>query len=57
MTPERWRQVEELYHAVQEDREALEKADPELRREVELLLAQPSGDAPLDRPVVDRQQL
>jgi predicted Ser/Thr protein kinase len=34
------RQVEELYHAAREDRAALNKADPELRHEVELLLAQ-----------------
>jgi serine/threonine protein kinase len=45
MDPERWRQVETLYHAVREqtpaDREArLAGADPEVRREVEALLAQ-----------------
>ena len=48
MTPERWRQVEELYHAAQEGRRVLDQADPELRREVESLLAQ-DGPA-LDRP-------
>jgi eukaryotic-like serine/threonine-protein kinase len=53
MSPERWRQVEELYHAVLDRTPGervllLEKADPELRREVESLLAQPSGM--LDRP-------
>lgn len=53
MDPERWRQIEELYHAAQEDRAALEQADPELRREVESLLAQPSGAARLDQPAVD----
>src|SRR5256885_16080799 len=45
MTPERWRQIEELYHAARErapaDRAALlAEADPELRREVEALLAE-----------------
>src|SRR5712691_651433 len=38
MSPERWQQVEELYHAAQQDRGVLDDADPELRREVELLL-------------------
>ena len=44
MTPERFRQIEELYHAARE-RTAEERAallaqvDPELRREVESLLA------------------
>jgi hypothetical protein len=45
MTPERWRQVEELYRAARElpaaDRErVLREAAEELRDEVELLLAQ-----------------
>ena len=40
MNQERLRQIEELYHAAREDRAALDQADPELRREVELLLAQ-----------------
>ena len=58
MNPERWRQVEELYHAAREcgpDRRAalLSPADPEVRREVESLLAQPNdfslhGDCPRD---------
>ena len=44
MTPERFRQIEELYHAAREgtadERAALlARADPELRREVESLLA------------------
>ena len=43
MTPERFRQIEELYHAAREatasERAALlAQADPELRREVESLL-------------------
>ncbi len=54
MTPERFERVAELFHAVRdrtaEERGALlAQTDPELRREVELLLAQPiSGDF-LDR--------
>jgi serine/threonine protein kinase/Tol biopolymer transport system component len=55
MTPSRWQQVEELYHAALEcepgQRAAfLTRADPELRREVESLLAQESGVTPLDHP-------
>jgi Tol biopolymer transport system component len=42
MTPERFRQIEDLYHAAREDRAVLAKADPDLRREVESLLAQDS---------------
>lgn len=44
MSPQRWREIEELYHAAL-DRDPparaafLERADPELRREVESLLA------------------
>ena len=57
MEQERWRRVEALYHSALERppeyrvaflREAC--ADPELRREVETLLAQP-GDGILDHPV------
>jgi len=57
MTAERFRQIAELYHAAREgtagERAALlERADPELRREVESLLAQPdSGELP-DRPAI-----
>src|SRR5712691_223201 len=40
MTPERLREIEELYHAARENRAVLDHADPELRREVEALLAQ-----------------
>ena len=51
MNPERLRQVEELYHAAREDRAVLDQADPELRREVESLLAQdPAREGMLDRP-------
>ena len=55
MTPSRWKQIEELYHAALECEPCeletlLARADPELRREVESLLAQPSGDGNLARP-------
>ena len=61
MDPERWRQVEELYHSAVErpqvEREAYLAAacggDAELRREVESLLAQQSVDTPLDHPAMD----
>jgi tetratricopeptide (TPR) repeat protein len=57
MSPERFRQIEELYHAVREgtaeERAALlAKIDPELRREIELLLAQQSGGELLDRAAI-----
>ncbi len=60
MTPERWRRIENLYHAAldqaPERRSAfLEEAsngDDELRREVESLLAEDSGkQGALDRPI------
>src|SRR5271165_3957631 len=54
MTPDRWRQIEELYHSARERGVAvLEGADPELRREVERLLAQDSDGKLLDRPAVE----
>ena len=41
MTPERWRQIEELYQSVRaRGRAVLAKADPEVRADVEKLLAQ-----------------
>ena len=57
MTPERFQQIEELYHAARqrtaEERAALlVQTDPELRREVESLLAQRAGGEFLDRPAV-----
>src|SRR5262249_13891564 len=57
MTPERFREIEELYHAIREapaDERAtlLARADPELRREVELLLSQPTCGEFLDRAAV-----
>ena len=43
MTPDRWRQIEELYHSARERGVGvLVDTDPELRREVERLLAQDS---------------
>ena len=57
MTPERFQQIEELYHAARE-RTAVERAallaeaDPEVRREVESLLARQSENVLLDRPAV-----
>src|SRR5690349_13244929 len=57
MTPERFQQIGELYHAVREataDQRAalLAQADPELRCEVEsLLAARPKGEF-IDRPAI-----
>ena len=56
MTPERLRQIEELFHSARqgsaEERAALlAEADPELRREVESLLAERGGGI-LDRPAI-----
>ena len=50
----RWHQIEELYHAALEceagDRAALlARADPDLRREVESLLAEPTADIALSQ--------
>ena len=58
MSPERFRQIEELYHAAREatadERAALlARADPELRHEVELLLAERNGGEFLDRPAIE----
>jgi serine/threonine protein kinase len=62
MTAERWRRIEELYHEARE-RSAEERhaflaeacgADDELRRQIELLLAQdPTGSKILDRPAAE----
>src|SRR5215471_6608305 len=57
MTPERFQQIEELYHSARtktgEERAALlAQADPELRRDVESLLAQPDSAKFLDRAAV-----
>ena len=57
MTPERFRQIQELYDAAREGSaeeraELLAQADPELRREVESLLVEPTGGEFLDRPAI-----
>ena len=54
MTPNRLQQIEELYHSAREASSAeraalLERADPELRREVESLLARQDDHVILDR--------
>ena len=58
MTLERFQQIEELYHAAREktaeERAALlAEADPELRREVESLLAQRAGGEFLERHAIE----
>ncbi|HUI58069.1 MAG TPA: hypothetical protein VLY04_24010, partial [Bryobacteraceae bacterium] len=57
MSPDRFRRIEELYHAAREgtpdERAALlAQTDPELRREVELLLSEPGGGEFLERPAI-----
>src|SRR5271154_3635814 len=54
MTPERWRQIEDLYHAAQErgpaERAALlEATDPDIRARVQQMLALDSDGQILDR--------
>jgi dienelactone hydrolase len=54
MTPERWRQIEGLYHMAREHGAGvLTGADPDLRKEVERLLAQDPTGRILDRPAAD----
>ena len=58
MTPDRLQQIEDLFHAVQEGSPELRsallaRADPDLRREVESLLARKSESLLLDRPAVE----
>ncbi|MDR3700037.1 MAG: protein kinase [Candidatus Sulfopaludibacter sp.] len=54
MTPERWQQIEVLYHSARERGLAvLEGTDPDLRREVVRLLEQDSEGKFLDRPAVE----
>jgi tetratricopeptide (TPR) repeat protein/predicted Ser/Thr protein kinase len=61
MTPERFQQIEEVYHAARE-RTAEERAallaqiDPELRREVESLLATRAGGELLERRAMQNAQ-
>jgi eukaryotic-like serine/threonine-protein kinase len=55
MSPERWRQIEELYYAAQgcgpsERAALLETSDSEIRSRVERMLAQESGGQILDEP-------
>src|SRR6266853_1729143 len=58
MNPERWRQIERMYHDAAEKDSARRESflaeacggDDELRREVQALLAQPSELGKLDRP-------
>ena len=53
LTPERWQDIEALYHAARERGPgALAEAEPELKREVEALLAQDT-EGLLDRPAAD----
>jgi eukaryotic-like serine/threonine-protein kinase len=58
MTPQRFQQIEELYHSAREVTGAkraalLEQTDPELRREIEALLGQPGSGEFLDRPALE----
>ncbi len=54
MTSNRWQQIEELYHSARErGGEALAGADPEIRKEVERLLAQDSEGKLLDQTLGD----
>src|ERR1051326_2019207 len=58
MHPEHFQQIEELYHAARErtaeERSALlAQADPEVRREVESLLAQRTGGEFLERAAIE----
>jgi len=49
MTPEKWREIERLYHLAHErGHDVLADADPEIRKQVEKLLAQDSGGKILD---------
>jgi len=57
MDSNRLQQIEELYHAARECAPAvrtalLEQSDPEIRHEVESLLALDAGEGPFDRPAV-----
>jgi serine/threonine protein kinase len=58
MSAERWRRIEDLYRTVlssdvHEGAELLARADPDVRREVESLLAHRSDAGPLDGFAVD----
>src|SRR5215831_9541584 len=61
MTPERFHQIEDLYHAARaktgdERATLLAQADPDLRREVESLLAQLGSEKFFDRPVLENAE-
>jgi hypothetical protein len=56
MTAERWSQIQELYQCAvdlrgEERAAVLAQASPDVRQEVEAMLAEPSGSKLLDRPV------
>ena len=54
MTPERWRQIEDLYNlACDRGDGVLADADPDLRREIQEMLAQKSGGKILDQAAFD----
>src|ERR1051326_8751447 len=56
MSPQRWQQLQDLYHSARENGDAvLADADPDLRRVVEKLLAQDSesGEKLLDQQAAD----
>jgi len=54
MTPERWRQIEDLYNAARErGAGVLADADLEVRHQVELMLAQDSGGQILDHAAAE----
>jgi hypothetical protein len=54
MTPERWRQIEDLYNLACDRGDAvLADADPEMRREVQEMLAQKSSGKIFDRPAFE----
>ena len=58
MTPERFRRIEELYQAARErtpeERAALlDRTNPDLRREVESLLAERNGGEFLEQPAIE----
>ena len=54
MTPERWRQIEDLYNSARDNGSGvLANADPDIRREVEALLAQNSSGNIFDRAALD----
>jgi eukaryotic-like serine/threonine-protein kinase len=62
MTPERWQQIEALFHAALEidagERAAfLAKSEASLREEVERLLEQQSGNGAIDRPAWEHADL